>query len=146
MDFKYLHLRKQYALLHPKLQQIAVELDLWLTKNSFPVMIITHIYRTPQEQEAYYWKSVMESLNCSEPIARETARAKFSWHRVYCALDIRNSNFDDVQRTRIYKQLKTGRDNSMWEILQHDVGRGDHFHVGYKDFDWRHRWSRQLKA
>lgn len=146
MDFKYAYLKKQYALLHPKVQGVVQELDLWLTRENLPVMILTHIYRTPQEQELFYWKQVSEDLNCAEEIARETARNKFSWHRCYCAVDIRNSNFSAVDKTRIFKQLKTGRGDSRWEILNHDIGQGEHFHVGYKDFDWRHRWSNQLKG
>ena len=146
MDFKYPYLRKQWALLHPEVCKAINDLDVWLTTQGLPVMTLTHIYRTPQEQELFYWKSVMDDLKCTEQIARDIARKKFSWHRAYCAVDIRNTNFGPLDRTKIFKQLKAAHATDRWEILMHDVGRGDHFHVGYRDTEWKHRWSNQLKA
>lgn len=143
MLFKHYWLSQQFSLVHPKVREIAEELDRFLQTQGLQDMVITHVYRTAEEQEKFYWESVQKTLHCTEEIAKETARKKFSWHRVYCAIDIRNSTYDKATREKILKFLKTGRADSSWEILMHDVGRGDHFHVGYRDFGWRRKYESQ---
>lgn len=146
MLFKYSYLAPEYALLHRKVTEAADALDAFLRAEGLPDMMVTHVFRTAGQQEDFYWKQYINDFHGVEAEARKLARNKFSWHRVYCAMDIRNNCYDRQAKERIFKFLKKGRESSQWEILLHDIGRGDHFHVGYRDYAARRKWEQQLKA
>lgn len=150
MDFKHAYLRKEYTLVCPYVRDLAQELSDWLKSKDYAAMMITHVFRTDKQQEEWYWKSKYAKLagtsQYTEEHARELARKSFSWHKVYCAIDIRNTVYTPSQKKDILGFLRKGRTDSRWEIYSHDVGQGPHFHVGYEDFAWRRKWEQALKA
>lgn len=146
MWFDKPNLGPEFSQLHPRVRKAAEDLDSWLIKKGLPQMTVTHVLRTPAMQESIYWEAVKDTLKCTEEIARQTARNKPSWHLWYCALDFRNKVYTPAQKADIFKQLRDGRGDSIWEILMHDVGRGDHFHLGYRDFSWRTKYASQHGA
>lgn len=84
------------------------------------------------------------------------AEDKFSWHLVGCALDFRTEQsgkpvYTPSQhrlvlawfRKETHRQQPGDPAAQLWEFLEHDVGRGDHMHVGRRDFGWRRTFARR---
>jgi hypothetical protein len=44
-----------------------------------------------------------------------------------------------VQRKALLDHLRFGTSPTTHEIIEHDIGRGDHLHVAQKDFEQRKR-------
>ena len=88
-------------------------------------------------QEDIYWRGIAKSKGLPETEARAEARKKFSWHLARCAVDLRNRHYTPVQLQQVMEFLQRDRKHPLWEILNHDVGRGDHLHIGRRDYSWR---------
>lgn len=116
------------------------ELELKLSDWGFPDLTVVEVFRTPDQQEALYWKSLLEKEG-SEEKARAAARAKVSWHCFRCAVDFRSIVYTKDQCSRILDWLHERCPKPAWEVLLHDVGHGTHFHVGIRDFSRRRRAS-----
>jgi hypothetical protein len=145
VKFKTPALEFEFGHLHPDVKRLAFDLDAFLFANQMPELVITHVLRNDNQSEEIYWRWFMKKGQ-SEPEARKSARAKFSWHKVLCAFDARNKNYSKSQLARIMEFLKQGRDTSIWELLSHDVGKGDHIHVGKRDFAWRTKHGRDQRS
>ncbi len=138
MRFKRAGLEDEFAELHPEVKRVVSDLDVWCVERGLPEVVISHALRTPSMQEDIYWRKVLkERPHLTEPEARKAARSKFSWHLVACAVDIRNTHYSADQLLRITDWLKQARPGKDWEILSHDVGHGNHLHIGCKDEEWR---------
>jgi hypothetical protein len=140
MFFKFANLEMEYlASLHPKVKAKLEGLDKWLKDKGYPELVVTHVLRSPDFQENTYWKRIksQSSGKLSDVEAKAKARAKFSWHLVGCAADLRNSTYTAIQLRTIMAKLKENTNLSEYEILSHDVGRGEHIHVGYRDYGLR---------
>lgn len=137
MKFLTPKLEAEFAQLHPDVRFSIIDLDDWSAASGLPEVVITHVNRTEEQQEAIYWKQIQKAEGLREKEAREKARKKFSWHRVRCAVDLRNKHYTKQQRGQVVLRLMQGRTKGPWEILEHDVGRGDHIHVGRRDFAFR---------
>jgi hypothetical protein len=137
MKFKTPELAEQFARVHPLTHEAVTKLDEWSKGRHFPEVTVTHVYRTPQVQEGIYWKGIFAAGGLTEEAAKAKARSKFSWHLVGCGCDLRNIEYSADQLVAVVNFLREGRDDSAWEILSHDVGRGSHLHVGFKDTAWR---------
>lgn len=136
MKFKTPALADEFARLHPDVIAAVRALDDFSHENRLPELVVTHAIRTPEMQEAIYWRGLAKSKGLSEADARAEARKKFSWHLARCAVDLRNNHYTAVQRRQVMEFLKQGREKPHWEVIEHDVGRGDHIHLGRRDFDW----------
>lgn len=137
MKFKEPELQAELQLIHPDVAETLRALDAWSSANALPEVVVTHVFRTPKFQEETYYKGFMNT-GFSEEVSRKMARVKFSWHLVHCAVDIRNRQYIEAGKlTQVMKFLKDGRDRPMYEILSHDVSRGQHLHIGRCDFTWR---------
>lgn len=150
MKFKAPHLEMEFEDgLIPEVREALCELDEWSLAHGYPEVIVTHVVRAPAEQERIYWKryanGLVDGVSHAEEEARFRARRRFSWHLlmmgVCCAVDIRNRHYTREQRKLVMQHLMAGRENGPWEILAHDVGRGDHIHVGRRRFDLRRAWE-----
>jgi hypothetical protein len=137
MKFKYPHLQTQLYAVHQDVRDALNKLDGFCLRKQFPEVVVTHVLRTDDEQEALYWKAILKKEGCTEVEARLRAREKFSWHKVGCAVDIRNSEYSKSQLEEVMAYLRAGRAIPLWELLSHDVGNGAHVHIGRKDFTWR---------
>lgn len=122
MKFKFAHLRDEFPNLHPETWRAAMALDHWSIERKFPEVVVTCVDRSLADQKEIYGDH------------------RFSWHLVRCAVDIRNSHYSIDQLGRVLEFLKDGRDEG-WEILNHDVGKGSHIHVGFRDPEWRARFK-----
>lgn len=129
-------LSKEFEKLQPELKRIVALLDAWLISHNLPCVTVTHVLRTPRQQEDIYWRLIQESEKCSEKTARAIARGKFTWHLVGCAVDIRNKSYTKSQIDQILYFLST-IDVDTFSFLSHDVRRGSHFHLQIKDKNWR---------
>jgi hypothetical protein len=144
--YKQPGLSKEFSEAHPKSRLLVESVDEFVRREGWPDVMITAVFRTPSQQEAFYWKQVQETLRCTEKIAREIARAKPSWHLWRTGIDFSSKRYDRQQAQRILEYLKSGRQGLEWEILHHDIGAGEHFHVAFKDREWKARWSQALVA
>lgn len=118
--------------------------------KKWEVPVVTCIRRTPDDQERIYTPYAQKLAQMHQKgltleqqeralaaqLARMTpeeqkawARAKFSWHVALCAVDLRNRDYSRQQRKEIMNFLRHGTNTTDWEILEHDVGRGDHIHL-----------------
>lgn len=136
MLFKSPKLSTEYGSLHPALRKVLAELDAQLAAWELPGLTITEALRTRDGQEALYWKR-LRTPAMTEDKARRLARERFSWHLIGAAADFRNSMYSPAERRQIARWLRTRCPAPAWEVLEHDVGRGDHFHLGIRDFVWR---------
>jgi|GEM_PF-5620059 len=165
MQFAKPALELEFSGLHPETKQLVLDLDAWGLTAGLPEVVVTCVLRTKDEQEKIYspfarnaLRKQMEdlTLNSTETTAllavREHmtkdgiseraavarwARSRFSWHLVACAVDLRNRHYTAEQRKQVMAWLRTNRGQPQWEILEHDVGRGDHIHIGRRDPSWR---------
>ena len=143
-----------FALLPQQLRDKMTGFAAWLHSKGWEAPFITCIRRTPDDQERIYFpyaeklvRSLEMGLALSDKervlaaeLAKMTpeqrkawARARFSWHVALCAVDIRNRCYSRAQRREIMNHLRFGTNTTDWEILEHDVGRGDHIHLGVRD-------------
>ncbi len=137
MKWKTVELQVQFLDLHPEVRRLVLSLDAYSDAAKLPEVVVTHVLRTPEQQEDIYWRNLRIAKDISEDEARAQARKKFSWHMARCAVDIRNSHYTPDQLSRVMAYLRPCCPTGPWELLQHDVGRGDHIHIGRKDFSWR---------
>lgn len=143
MLFKTTAISTQFRDLHPDLRGLLHVLDAQLEVWKLPPFTVTEALRTKEGQEHIYWAQ-FSSKGFSEEEARRMARRKFSWHMCGCAADFRSSGqpYSDDERDQISEWLKDKCGGSAWELLEHDIGHGRHFHVAKRDFSWRHKWER----
>lgn len=141
MKFKVPWLESEFAHLHPHVQSALKALDAYSASHGLPEPLVTHCFRNASQQEAYYWRGIEKRLGVTEAEARQAARSRFSWHRVGCAADVRNSHYTPKQLEEVLSFLREGRASPLWEILSHDVGRGEHLHLARRDFSWRNTFG-----
>lgn len=150
MKFKEPHLEVEFREMHPDVRDVLVALDAWSVKHRIPETVVTHVFRGRAFMEETYWLGIAKKLTIQLPnaspaeverIARETARMKFSWHLVRCAADIRNRHYTKEEREDVFAWLRVHCKPPMFELVQHDVGKGDHIHVGRKDLEWKTRFN-----
>lgn len=142
MKFKKPELELEFvAGIHPQLQAKIKDLDEWCLANGYPEVTLTHVLRTKDDQIDIYWLSIQKANpGMTVQAARNAAAKKFSWHLVGCAVDIRNTVYTTTQLVNINAHLKLKTKPGVWEILNHDVGRGEHLHVGIRDVNWRNTY------
>lgn len=145
MIFKGAAMLQESKQLHPDVKFALLDLDDFCKAKGYPEIVVTMVLRTAAQQEEIYWRQIANSMHLSEIEARKLARKKFSWHKVGCAADIRNRHYTKEQRGQIMLHLLEGRTKGPWEILEHDVGRGDHIHIGRRDFAFRSKWEASHK-
>ena len=140
MRYKTPELEEQYKRLHPRLLSVTQELEDFCRKQAYPEPMATHIDRTRDQQEDIYWRIILAQGKgaLTEAQARYQARNRFTWHFVRCAIDLRDYIYTPAQLAVLLPFLKTittgkGKD---YEFLYHDVGRGNHLHIGFRDNQW----------
>lgn len=140
-------LKEEFTKLHENCLMAANNLENFLTLNSMPEAVVTHILRTIPEQEDIYWRNIMVAQKLTEVDARAKARAQWSWHLVYCAFDLRDFIYTPAQLRRIVDFLMVEYPASQgWEILCHNVGSGNHLHVGFRDYSRHKAFLQSQKA
>lgn len=158
MKFKFPVLEDELATVHPKVLVTLQELDEWCNANGIPEVVVTHVLRTKDEQQAIYTKyadSLLRKMEEGKPLAESErklaktlsdmkpeervawARERFSWHLVGCAVDIRNTHYTAKELSAVMSFLRQGRPIGPYEILSHDVASGAHCHIGFRDFSRR---------
>lgn len=140
MLFKTTALAAEYPRLHPELRKLLTQLDEHITGLELAPLTLTHVLRTKAEQEELYWARYHTS-GVTEATARELARKRFSWHLCACAADFRASCYSAEHRALLRRWLTAKFQKPGWEILEHDIGRGEHFHVAVCDQAWRRKFE-----
>lgn len=156
LKFAGTKMQDDFPLLPQQLRDKVTGLAAWLHSKGWEAPFITCIRRTQDDQERIYLpyaEKLVRSLQMGLPLSdkervlagelekmtpeeREAwARAKFSWHCALCAVDIRNRVYSRAQRKAIMDFLRYGTNATEWEVLEHDVGRGDHLHLAFRDID-----------
>jgi hypothetical protein len=124
MRFVTPQLEAEFEHLHKDVRELLLDLDAWSARENIPGVVVTHVFRTPEKQHAIYG-----------------GLKTFSWHMCWCAADIRNRHYTPEQLRRVMEHIEQERNDSRWEILQHDVGAGNHIHIGRRDFDARRQFQ-----
>jgi hypothetical protein len=160
MKFATPKMAEEFKQLPQALQDKLVKADTWLTAQGWPELFITCIGRTDDDSERIYTPvadrlvrdlelknlktdrekvlaGMLQKMTAAE--RKHWARTKFSWHNFLCAVDIRNRVYSREQRRALMNHLRFGTNAAEWEILEHDIGRGDHIHLSRKDFEQRKR-------
>lgn len=138
-------LAAQFQATHPELRRLILDLDMQLGEWKLAPLTVTCVLRSLDEQEAIYWP-MLHRDGFSEADAKLKARSKFSWHMANCAVDFRGATYSEQDRQRIKAWLNArGCLKPNWECLEHDVGRGEHFHVARCDSAWRHAYEANQK-
>jgi len=118
MAIEFKHPELQYEFDHrltPGAQGVAFATNYFLERAGLHPLVITRIVAPQAEVDSIYG-----------------TKGRFSWHLPDAmgfshAFDARNKCYDEAENQRIYHFLKGN-----WpglEILMHNVGRGNHFHV-----------------
>ncbi len=137
MIYKSAELAVQYARIQPELKQLLFGLETFCKEQDFPEPVVTHVLRKRDQQEDIYWKLVKaQQPHLGEAEARNLARHRFTWHFVYCAVDLRDYIYSKEQLVVILGWLRDRTKEPKYEFLYHDVGRGKHLHVGIRDNEW----------
>lgn len=149
-------------LLQPELRQMLYSIDNHCAVQKMPGVICTQLVRTVEEQiEIYvpYWKKLVARMESGEHLApalaklameltgktddelKDLAIAKFTWHYVRCAADIRIRHWTPAQlKVVVTFVTEETRDARQWEFLVHDVA-GPHMHIGIRDFSFRAKFD-----
>lgn len=130
MKFKHARLERELeGDTHPALRAYLYELDRFCIAHGYAEVELTELVRSDRLMGIYYpppTKGPHKGKTWKE-------RGLFSWHlpdkilKLTRAADVRNRVWLDVQRFAIVTWTK-----KYWpgfEVLMHDIGRGDHFHV-----------------
>lgn len=83
------------------------------------------------------------------------ALKRWTWHRISHAVDLRNSHYSMAQLTKVVgwmgariRQLEDMSPGRQWSFLVHDIGRGGHMHLEYKNraaqAEFLKRWKPDL--
>lgn len=151
MLFKTPRLKEEFGRLHPELQTLVHDLDEWLFESGMERLTVTDAIRTLDEQQAIYTPHYL-AKRLEPGAAKRMARAKPSWHLYSCGIDFRHSvnPYKPEERARIWEWLKNRttpdpyeKDALTWELLDHDVGLGKHFHLAVRDWVWRRKWEQE---
>ena len=144
MHFKSPSVGAQYMALHPELRRALSELDLQVRDWGLEEICLTQAIRTPGEQEEIYWPRYI-GPSVTEEEARAKARRKLSWHLFGTAADIRSKTYTAQERKKIAAWLKERCPRPEWEFIEHNIGHGDHFHLGRRDWLWARDWERRTR-
>lgn len=137
MRFKTENLRQEYKELHREVVALLIELEEYSKQKGYPEPMLTHVLRTRAQQKEIYWRAEQaRNRKMNEADAREAAGKRFTWHFHLCAADLRSSHYTPEQLHDVVAFLKARGTGPSWEVLHHDVGSGDHLHVGFKDNVW----------
>lgn len=136
MLFKSPSLSIQFDGLHPELRRVLKELDAKLAEWGFEQLTITDLWRDRAENAAIYLREGL-AAGLTTGDAKWRAEHRFSWHFVMAAADARSTKYTAKQRKFILSWLTHRCPRHEWEVLEHTVGAGMHFHIARKDEEWR---------
>lgn len=151
MQFKYPALKDQFPKVDQRVQNLLAQFEMWSVANSLPEPMVTHVFETQDNSEEIFWKNIQTDALAKgevlpEPEARKRARAVFSFHKVNCAVDLRDYIYTPEQYGRalawLRAQVTVGMGDQQWEVLGHNVGSGHHFHIGFRDMARYHEWQK----
>lgn len=113
--------RSQYVELgtkNPKLVELLIDLDQMITKDYGKNIVLTSVYRSPEEQASLYSQATRKVTN--------------SAHTTYEAVDLRSWTFTDSERDEIvsYLNKKYKNANGKPVAMCHAIPGGTiHFHI-----------------
>lgn len=127
LKIKYQRIRGEWSKLlkkNPALAQVVWDLQDFVADNFNKDVIITHLYRTKQQQQKFYGKKTK----------------KKSPHQSWGAIDIRDFIYTKeeinamVEFLRFYDKwnhYKIIRSSKSRTVLRHNIGHGMHFHIQF---------------
>lgn len=119
MKFDTPRIQSEWPDIHPDVRAEVEKLDAYCTKLGMPEVVVTCLHRTREENFEIYGED------------------KFSWHCVWSAADLRSREYTRPERDMLMEFIRKECGQPFWEVLEHDVGRGSHWHLGRRDFAWR---------
>jgi hypothetical protein len=154
VNFKEPHMALEFQdQLHPRLRDAVDSLASWSRDHGLPDVMVTEVIRTERDQERIYTAHAdrliyrmkindglspdeealaLKLVNFDRDDIMAWARARFSWHCVGCAVDLRSKHYSGPQKSAVAAFLKTRCTGPEWEFLEHDVS-GPHFHLALRD-------------
>lgn len=165
IQFAFSKLEGEFVGIHPQVKSLVEQLQYHSENIGFPDVVITHAFRTKTQQKTIYMgvaavilKKIandntltesesdilerVEQISDSQNITLEKAferwaEARFSWHMARTAVDLRNKHYSSKQRAAVMAFLRARISKGEWELLEHDIGRGDHIHLAKRDAEWK---------
>lgn len=135
MQYKYEHIRNEYLKLPGQVKEVMTDLEAYCRSKGYAEPMATEISRTRKRNIEYYTPGIMKkNPDFTKEQAEAEAAKRWTWHLVDCCIDLRDWVWTPAQIQDILNFLKARCQGSLWEILYHDIGKGMHFHVGYRDF------------
>ena len=99
------------------------EVDEYVGKKYNKAITVTHIYRTPEQQDEFY-----------KDDERHKVKKRVSPHQLWHAFDLRSRDYTQEQIDDIVKFINDKFDETNyynWTSKCHNIGLGDHFHVQF---------------
>lgn len=138
MLFKTARVEAEFKKLHPELLKVGEELNAYCRAKRYAEPVATHVLRYGSEQVDIYWQNIMRTQKVSEAAAKALAAKRPTLHFHLLAFDLRDYIYTPIQIKDLLQWFEARCPKAKgWEILYHDVGRGNHFHVGFHDKTWQ---------
>jgi hypothetical protein len=165
IQYAFPRLEPEFQGVHPLVKSLIEQLQTHSEDIGFPDVVVTHVWRTKTQQKAIYMSVAtvilkkinndntltesesdilerVEQISDSQKITLEKAferwaEARFSWHMARTAIDLRNRHYTSKQRAGVMAFLRARIAKGEWELLEHDIGRGDHIHLAKRDAEWK---------
>lgn len=150
MFYKTSYIAQQYITQDSELRRVLSDLDDELAERGIAAFTITEGWRRHSENIATYTANYLaEKKTLAE--AKRLAEEQFSYHLVGSAVDFRSSGkehgtpYTTKERLFILEWLRPRCPKDKWEVLEHNVGTGLHFHLARKNLDARAKWEASKK-
>lgn len=162
MKFKIPTMADDFLRVHPDVQDLARLFESWSRDQGLPEPVVTDVIRTKSQQRAIYVPYAQELIadfeggvpmqdndralaiklmDLNDDGIAQWAEQRFSWHLVGCAVDLRSRDYTAPQLAAVLGWFRRMALPPTFEFLEHDVGRGDHMHLGRRDFAWRNSFK-----
>lgn len=149
MLYKSARIKAEWQLLHTQVRNAWFELDAWLQGQGLEGVTITDVGRTPAENFGIY-RARYIAQGMEPAAAEEKAASRFTWHdsELMCAADGRGSGepWGDEVYARVLAWVTARCPVGQFEVLEHDVGRGRHLHIAFRDFLKRREWEQRRRS
>lgn len=96
--------------------------------------------------------SIKDHRNGEDFGVLQWALYRWTWHRIAHAVDLRNSHYRGEELRTVVAWLEkeislreAAKPGRQWEFLVHDIGRGNHIHIGCRDLEAKLKFLKDWK-
>jgi hypothetical protein len=144
MLFKSPEIGLQWLRCHHKTKEAVTSIDAQVQLWRLPELTITSLARTHAENTTIYLGTFLrEGHEPAEALAMAEEKLSYHLEGVECAADFRSSGepYSPSTNDRIHGWMKDQFPSDRYEVLFHDVGRGMHHHLAFKDHGRLEAWK-----